>query len=43
LLEAGHPVAADDQMVVNLDVKGPAGLHNLFRDLDVGAAGRGIA
>ena len=43
MLEAGHPVAADDQMVVNLDVKGSAGLHNLFRDLDVGAAGGGVA
>lgn len=42
-LEAGDPVAADDQMVVDGDAQGAAGLDDLAGDLDVRGRRGGVA
>lgn len=42
-LEAGHAVAAHDQMVVYGDAQRPGRLRDLARHVDIGARGRGIA
>ena len=42
-LEAGHAVAGDHQVVVDVDLQRLAGLDDLFGHVDVGPRRRGVS